>query len=156
MSANAETETGRSPWERVTYDGPPHRRGLKATVRKVAMVGLAVLIGGVLLSRCGDRPVPWSQAELSTGGRTIEIAIGARIGAGPCETQFAYGLSETPQSVTIRIERVSGPHGGDCDAFAQETYLRFTLQQPLGDRPLYNGDSSEPVTVDPMSIVRGD
>lgn len=86
---------------------------------------------------------PWSDAELSVDGRTVIVVVSsAPQGTGACAATYDHEVIETDRSVTIgfdRLERTTTTATVACPLIASLQRFELHLDEPLGDRPLFNG-----------------
>ena len=94
---------------------------------------------------------PWSEATLSRDGRTLVVAFNSSPpGDGPCHQNFVHDVVETGESVTISFEEQPAPATSEkvaCPEIAFIQQVRVTLEEPLGDRKVYDGIQTTPRTV---------
>lgn len=105
-------------------------------VRYTGPVGLLIIaaLGFWYWDAIGEKE-KWSRAT-ATGERSLSV----RYGGGSCEDQRSVDVDETDDSVKITITTRSFARG--CDDALRPRKVTVKLNQPLGDRKLFDGACS--------------
>ncbi len=129
----------------ITFDGIPD----PAAVLAVAPEALYTPPAPAAASTRSVRP----GAATVTNQRTLTVGfVGAAPGSGPCSAEYEMQVYESDHAVAVVVQEVARPPSTTtgtvvCTDVGYGRRLTTTLERPLGNRVLVDGETRTPLTV---------
>lgn len=120
---------------------------------------LAVTPSAVRGYRPLEGPHTIDRVHVAADGRTLTVHfVGARAGTGPCTADYAGGLEESAGGVgvvvVVKPRRVRPTRPVTCRAVGYPREVTLRLQEPLGDRVAFDGQTAAPLLAGERPSVR--